>query len=93
MLKQGEDSVKDPAEVSLNALGWVLSDTARARRFLDLTGLDPDGLRAAIGEPATQRPTLRAVLDFLCAHESDLLAAAEALAVAPAQLVVARDRL
>jgi hypothetical protein len=46
----------------------------RARRFLDLTGLDPDALRAAIGEPATHR----AVLDFLCAHEPDLVAAAEA---------------
>jgi adenine/guanine phosphoribosyltransferase-like PRPP-binding protein len=61
----------------------------RARRFLDLTGLDADGLRAAIGEPATHL----AVLDFLCAHEPDLVAAAEALGMAPAELAAARDRL
>jgi len=75
--------------VSLAALGWVLSDTARAQRFLDLTGLTPDGLRGAIGEPATHR----AVLDFLCSHEPDLVAAAEALGMMPAALAAARERL
>jgi hypothetical protein len=48
-------------------LTWVLSDTSRAERFLALTGLSPEGLRAALGEPATHR----AVLDFLCAHEPE----------------------
>jgi hypothetical protein len=73
----------------LSALGWVLGEPARARRFLDLTGLTPETLRAAIGEPETQR----AVLEFLCAHEPDLLAAGEALELSPAQLVAARDLL
>jgi hypothetical protein len=89
ILKQGEDSVKDPARVALNALAWVLADTARARRFLDLTGLTPDGLRAAFGESGTHR----AVLDFLCGHEPDLVAAAEALGIAPAALAAAREDL
>ena len=83
------DSVKDPAGVSLRALAWVLSDTVRAERFLAVTGLDPDGLRAAVGEPATHL----AVLDFLCAHEPDLIAAAEALGLTPAQLAAMRDRI
>ena len=61
----------------------------RAQRFLAITGLDADGLRAAIGEPATHL----AVLDFLCAHEPDLIAAAEALGLAPADLAAVRDRL
>ena len=61
----------------------------RAERFLAITGLDADGLRAAISEPATHL----AVLDFLCAHEPDLIAAAEALGLQPAQLAAARDRL
>jgi hypothetical protein len=73
----------------LSALAWVLGEPARARRFLDLTGLTPESLRAAIGEPATQR----AVLEFLCAHEPDLLAAGEALELSPGELVSARDRL
>ena len=61
----------------------------RAQRFLAITGLDPDGLRAAIGEPATHL----AVFDFLCAHEPDLMAAAEALGLAPAELAAMRERL
>jgi hypothetical protein len=61
----------------------------RAERFLAITGLDPDGLRAAIGESATHL----AVLDFLLAHEPDLIAAAEALGLAPAELAAARGRL
>jgi hypothetical protein len=52
-----------------------------------LTGLTPDGLRAAIGEPATHR----AVLEFLCAHEPDLIAAAEALGLEPAELAALRE--
>lgn len=70
----------------LGALAWVLSDTPRAQRFLGLTGLTPDSLRAAVGEPAT----MRAVLDFLCAHEPDLVAAAEALGLEPAELAALR---
>jgi hypothetical protein len=67
----------------------VLGDGARAQRFLDLTGLTPDALRSAIGEPATHR----AVLDFLCAHEPDLVAAGEALNLEPKNLAAARERL
>ncbi len=68
---------------------WVLADQGRAQRFLDLTGLTPESLRAAIAQPATHR----AVLDFLAAHEPDLVAAAEALALSPAELAAARERL
>jgi hypothetical protein len=75
--------------VALGALAWVLSDTPRAERFLALTGLSPENLRAAIGEPATHR----AVLDFLCAHEPDLIAAAESLGLQPADLAALRERL
>src|SRR5690606_12891715 len=89
ILNSFEDSVNFPAAAALRALTWVLSDTARAQRFLDLTGLTPDGLRATVGAPSTQR----AVLDFLCAHEPDLLAAADALALDPAELAAARGRI
>lgn len=67
----------------MQALGWVLEDERRAQRFLDLTGLTPDTLRAALAEPATHR----AVIDFLCSHEPDLIAAAEALGLSPAELL------
>ncbi|KLE32231.1 hypothetical protein AAW01_09225 [Aurantiacibacter gangjinensis] len=71
--------------MALAALGWVLSDDGRAQRFLDLTGLTPDGLRDAIGEPSTHR----AVFEFLEAHEPDLLGAADALDMPPEELVAA----
>lgn len=66
--------------LALQSLAWLLQDERRAERFLALTGLGPDELRARLGEVATQR----AVLDFLLAHEPDLLAAGEALGVEPA---------
>jgi hypothetical protein len=68
---------------------WLLGDQPRAERLLSLTGLTPDDLRAGLGDPAT----LGAVLDFLCAHEPDLVAAADALDVTPQALAAARERL
>lgn len=79
----------DPDALALSALGWVLADDLRATRFLSLTGLTPDALRAGLTEPAV----LSAVLDFLGAHEPDLIAAADALGVPPKTLVAARDAL
>lgn len=82
-------SPADPQALALAALGWVLGDEARASRLLALTGLTPDDLRAGLGDPGT----LGAVLDFLAAHEPDLVAAAEALGVEPQELAAARERL
>jgi hypothetical protein len=79
----------DAQALALAALGWVLSDQDRAERLLALTGLTPEGLRERLGDPAV----LTAVLDFLCAHERDLVAAAEALGVPPQDLASARERL
>ena len=93
IIKNVEDSIKDASELALRALSWVVSDSRRSQRFLDITGLTADGLRAAITEPATLCATLGAVLDFLCAHEPDLLAAAESLGCEPADLAATRDRI
>ena len=67
----------------------MLTDERRAQRFLDLTGLTPEQLRGRIETPALQL----SVLEFLCAHEPDLLAAAESLDVEPAAIAAARERL
>jgi hypothetical protein len=79
----------DPAALALAALGWILDEDARAQRFLALTGLTPDSLRQGLAECAVQA----AVLDFLTAHEPDLIAASAALGVEPAQLSMASERL
>jgi hypothetical protein len=89
MLRDRNSSVPDPQALALGALGWLLADGARADRLLSLTGLTPEALRAGLGDPAT----LVAVLDFLCAHEPDLVGAAEAMDVTPAALVSAREAL
>jgi hypothetical protein len=75
--------------LALAALGWVLENEERAGRYLDLTGLDPDALRAGLGDPAI----LASAIDFLTNHEPDLIRAAEALAVAPEELVAVKDAL
>ena len=78
-----------PEVLALRALVWVLAEDDRAQRLLALTGLTPDTLRVGVGDAAL----LGAVLDFLCAHEPDLVAASEALEVAPKDLAEARERL
>jgi hypothetical protein len=76
----------DAETLALAALGWALGEPTRAQRLLALTGLTPEDLRDRIGDPSV----LAAALGFLEAHEPDLIAAADALAVPPAELVEAR---
>ncbi|OYW48459.1 MAG: hypothetical protein B7Y36_14140 [Novosphingobium sp. 28-62-57] len=82
-------STPDAAAIALQALGWVLSDGPRAERFLGLTGLSPDELRAGLGDPAI----LGAVLEFLANHEADLVNAAFALDISPEAIIAARKEL
>lgn len=67
----------------------MLGDEGRADRLLALTGMGADDLRAGLSDPAV----LGAVLEFLGSHEPDLVAAAAALGVEPAELMAARERL
>lgn len=80
---------QDAQALALQALAWTLGDEHRAARLLALTGLDADGLRARIGEPAV----LAASLGFLEGHEPDLIACAEAIDATPASLVAAQREL
>ncbi len=80
---------EDSERLALSALGWTLSEEARAQRLLALTGLKPDDLRSRLGDPSLLAETLR----FLEGHEPDLVACAEALEVTPERLVEARRRL
>ena len=89
ILRDRPSPAPDAATLALSALGWVLGDGPRAERLLSLTGLSADELRGGLSDPAM----LAAVLDFLCAHEPDLVAAAAALNVTPAQLAAARESL
>jgi hypothetical protein len=88
-MKIKETNADNAVALALSALGWTLSDGARAERLLALTGLTPDDLRIRIAEPSV----LAATLAFLEAHEPDLLACAEAIGVKPAEIVAARSLL
>lgn len=84
-----DEQTNDDEALALGALGWTLSEEARASRLLSLTGVTPDLLR----ERLEDRSFLAAVLLFLEGHEPDLLACADALGVPPPRLVAAREGL
>ena len=79
---------RDDAEpLALRALAWTLGEPDRAMRLLDVTGLNPADLRSRASDPAV----LTAALNFLEAHEPDLIACAAALDTRPEALVRARE--
>jgi hypothetical protein len=79
----------DPETTALKAVAFIVSDQDLASRFLALTGLGPDELRAGLGD----RGVLASVLGFLESHEPDLIACADILGVPPGTLVEARRQL
>jgi hypothetical protein len=90
MLSHTTNSEPGDAEaLALAALAATLIDERRALRFLNLTGLDADELRARVAE----RSLLAAVLAFLEAHEPDLVAVAQVIGIKPEELVKARTEL
>ena len=82
-------ATNDPTALALRALAATLADQRLAERFLSLSGIDPPDLRQRAGDP----DLLAELLRFLEAHEPDLLAIAEELAVKPDELVAARREL
>ena len=82
-------SPTDPAVLALQALAHVAGDEAMGPRFLALTGMDADALRANVG----RLETLAALLEYLMANEHDLVATAEAIGVTPDALALAARKL
>jgi hypothetical protein len=80
---------EEAAALALSGLAFLAEDTARLGRFLALTGLGPDQLRALADTPET----LLAVLDHLLADESLLLVFAAANGLAPESVSLARATL
>jgi hypothetical protein len=79
----------DPLVLALAALAATLGCERRAQRFIDLTGIGTDELRARAAEPAL----LSALLRFLEGHEPDLVSVSAELGVKPEALVEARREL
>jgi len=82
-------SLPDPEMLALRALAHIVGDERLGPRLLATTGLTASDLRASAGSPQT----LAAVLDFLLAHEADLIAVAAAIDLSPDALAIARRQL
>lgn len=79
-------TMDDAIALALKGLTFLASDGPRLTRFLRLTGMEPDDLRAQAGEDAT----LIAVLDHLLSDQSLLLVFAAEIPVPPERVEQAR---
>ena len=76
-------------QLAVAALGFLAAEPDRLSRFLSLSGLGPQNLRAAAADPAF----LVSVLDYLLADEPLLLAFAAYQEQAPETIAAARRAL
>src|SRR5712671_8057585 len=73
--------------LAVAALTFIAGEPERLGRFLAMSGIGPDSIRAAAREPQF----LLGVLDHLAADESLLLAFAAENAIDPGEVIKARD--
>jgi hypothetical protein len=90
-LSRGKSSLtKAHAEaIGIAGLSYLAADPERIGRFLAITGLGPENIRSAAGDPSF----LPALLDYLLANEKDLLAFAEEMNLDPGSIIAARNLL
>lgn len=72
--------------IGVAGLSWLVAEPERIGRFLAVTGLGPENVRAAARDPSF----LPALLDYLLANEKDLIAFAEEMNLDPARVRAAR---
>ena len=72
--------------LALQGLGWLAGEPDALQKFLNLTGVDVAGLRAAAGT----REMGVAILDYLLGHEELLLRFCDSADVPPKDLHLAR---
>lgn len=81
-----KDYITHAAEtIALGALSFIVAEDDLRDRFLALSGMDSDSMRQRISDPVF----LVSILDFLIAHEPDLIAFATAQDIAPDLVVKA----
>jgi hypothetical protein len=73
--------------VAIQALSFLAGEPERLGRFLALTGIAPESLRVAAGEPNF----LLGVLDYLAGDDALLQEFAQASELSPEDAVKARD--
>lgn len=83
------DSSEEAEVTALQALAFLAADPERLSRFMDLTGLGLDAIRAAVANPHF----LGGVLDHLLGDESLLLIFAEEHGLKPERIADLRRSL
>jgi hypothetical protein len=87
MTRKREKPSRDEAEIlAVAALSFLAEEPDRLGRFLAITGIEPENLRAAAGTPGF----LPGVLDHLIGDESLLLDFAAQQGIDPADVPAAR---
>lgn len=87
---KGNSFAAEAAEaVATQALAYIAGDPARLGQFLAESGLGPENIRAAASDPSF----LPAVLDFILAHETELLDFAAHIGIDPRHVGAARRAL
>ncbi|MFN4143426.1 DUF3572 domain-containing protein [Aestuariivirga sp.] len=87
-----EKSLASSAEaeiIALKVLGFLASEPERLSRFMDLTGLGPQAIRASAAEPAF----LGGLMDHLLADETLLLIFCEEHDLEPERIQLLRRKL
>lgn len=75
--------------IGIAGLSYLAAEPERIGRFLAITGLGPENVRAVARDPSF----LPALLDYLLGNESDLIAFAGEMNLDPARVRAARDLL
>jgi hypothetical protein len=85
--RAAKGDAREAAEtIALRALAYLAEDAGRLGRFVALTGLGPDELRASADQPAT----LAAVLAYMLEDEASLLAFTANAGLRPEEIEPAR---
>ncbi len=89
VISRGKSSLtKQEADmIGVAGLSWLAAEPERIGRFLAVTGLGPENVRAAARDPSF----LPALLDYLLANEKDLVAFASEMNLDPNRVRAARD--
>jgi hypothetical protein len=87
--RRNAPTTAEAEQIAILALAHIAADSDRLGRFVALTGIEPDGLRAAAASPGF----FRAVLDHIAGHEPDLLAFAAEAGIAPERISAAHQAL
>jgi Protein of unknown function (DUF3572) len=85
--RAGKIAREDAEALAIQALSFLASEPERLGRFLAVTGIGPESIRAA----ATTPGFLAGILDYLIANEALLLAFATEHGFDPASVVRSRS--